>query len=100
MARYTQQHRVDLLPNINETSFQFQQRFEEMKQLFISKGFSTSEAVQRAYQSMEGMITQQSTVLSYMDVFLDLGILFLVCVPFVLMIRTGKKNKVNASTTN
>lgn len=44
MARYTQQHRMDLLPNINATSFQFQQRFEGMKQLFISKGFSTSEA--------------------------------------------------------
>jgi len=31
-------------------------------------------------------------VLSYMDAFLYIGLLFLVCIPFVLLVR-GRRNK-------
>jgi len=34
-------------------------------------------------------------VLSYMDVFLALGIMFLICVPFVLVVKGNKKKKVD-----
>jgi DHA2 family multidrug resistance protein len=40
---------------------------------------------------------KQAAVLSYMDVFLYLGVLFLICVPFVLMVRGNKKSKVDLS---
>jgi len=35
-------------------------------------------------------VTKQATVLSYMDVFLYLGLLFLVCIPFVLFVKQRK----------
>ena len=57
--------------------------------MFIGKGFSFNEALDRAYQVLEGSISLQGTVLTYMDVFLYLGILFLICVPFVLMMKNG-----------
>ena len=89
ISRVNQQHRVDLIPNLSRVNFNVQQRIHGLQQMFISKGFSANEALDRAYQIMEGTVMRQSTVLSYMDVFLYLGILFLICAPFVLLIRRG-----------
>jgi DHA2 family multidrug resistance protein len=33
----------------------------------------------------------QASILSYMDVFLLIGIVFLICVPFILMIHEEKE---------
>lgn len=89
IARLSQQHRVDLIPNINAMKFSVQQRINGLQQMFMSKGFSANESLARAYQVLDGSVTLQSTVLSYMDIFLYLGLLFLVCVPFVLLIKKG-----------
>ena len=89
ISRLNQQHRVDLIPNLSSIDTQTQQRVNGLQQMFIGKGFSFNEALDRAYQGLEGSISLQGTVLTYMDVFLYLGILFLVCVPFVLMMKNG-----------
>lgn len=43
-------------------------------------------ALKSGYQSLDYIVSKQAAVLSYMDVFLYLGILFLICVPVVLMV--------------
>lgn len=62
----------------------------------MAKGFSADVALQKAYKVLDYGITKQSTVLSYMDIFLYLGLLFLFCIPFILLIKKGK-NKVDVS---
>lgn len=99
VSRLSQQHRVDLLPNLNKFSFQVQQRVQGLQQLFMGKGFSASEALDKAYQVLDGSVMKQSTVLSYMDIFLYLGLMFLVCVPFVLLIKKGS-GKVDTSAVH
>lgn len=87
ISRLNQQHRVDLIPNISAVNVQVQERIQQLQYFFISKGFSASEALKRAYKILDLSITKQSTVLSYMDIFLYLGLLFIICVPFVLLIK-------------
>ncbi|MEH6407067.1 MAG: DHA2 family efflux MFS transporter permease subunit [Leeuwenhoekiella sp.] len=99
ISRLNQQHRVDLIPSLNAASSSVQQRVHGLQQNFIGKGFSPNEALARAYQILDRTITVQSTVLSYMEIFLYLGILFLVCVPFVLVIRKGA-GKVDTSSVH
>lgn len=89
IARWTQQHRVDLLPNISAVDFNVQQRLQGLQQLFISKGYAVNEALNKAYKMLDYSVNRQATVLSYMDVFIYLGVLFLLCVPFVLLIKKG-----------
>jgi DHA2 family multidrug resistance protein len=89
IARWTQQHRVDLLPNITAVDFNVQQRLHGLQQLFISKGYAINEALNKAYKMLDYTVNRQATVLSYMDVFIFLGVLFLLCVPFVLLIKKG-----------
>ncbi|MFD2970149.1 MDR family MFS transporter [Sphingobacterium bambusae] len=96
ISRDSQHHRVDLISHIDPSRFEVQQRIEGLQASFMSKGFSANEALAKAQQLIEGSVMKQATILSYMDVFLYLGVLFLVCVPFVLFIKQGK-NKVDTS---
>ena len=94
ITRFSQKHRVDLIPHLDSTRIEVQQRIEALQRAFISKGFSANEALKKAYQVLEFSVSKQSTVLSYMDIFLYLGILFLCCIPIILLIKRGK-NKIN-----
>ena len=48
------------------------------------------QATSAAYKVLDYSVTKQAAVLSYMDVFLYLGILFLICIPFILFVRQKK----------
>ncbi len=96
ITRFTQTHRVNLIAHLDGTRFEVQQRVHQLQQGFMSKGFSANESLNKAYQVMEFNVYRQSTVLSYMDIFLYLGILFLCCIPIILFIKRGK-NKINAA---
>ena len=94
IARFNQQHRVDLTAHLDKTSFEVQQTLQRLQQGFMSKGFTTNEALGKAYKALEYKVMIQSTVLTYMDIFWYLGVLFLFCIPFILLIKKGK-NKIN-----
>ena len=90
ISRFTQDHRVNLISNLDKTSFEVQQRVQQLQQGFMAKGFSANEAMDKAYAVLNGSVMKQATILSYMDIFMYLGILFLLCIPFILLVRRGK----------
>jgi len=96
LARFGQEHRVNLIGYLDPTRVAVQEKIRGLQNAFIAKGYSAEIALQKAYKVLELGVTKQSTVLSYMDVFLYLGVLFLFCIPFILLIKKGK-NKVNPS---
>lgn len=93
ITRFGQQHRVGLLTHYDASRAEIQQRILQLQQGFQAKGFTPNESLQKAYQVLDFSITKQSTVMSYMDIFMYLGILFLCCIPIVFLIKRGK-NKV------
>lgn len=93
ITRFGQQHRVGLLTHYDASRAEIQQRIVQLQQGFQAKGFTPNESLQKAYQVLDFSITKQSTVMSYMDIFMYLGILFLCCIPIVFLIKRGK-NKV------
>lgn len=90
IARFGQEHRVNLISHLDPTKVVVQDRLHALQRGFISKGFSPEIALQKAYKIMEFNVGKQATVLSYMDVFLYLGILFLICIPVILLVKKGK----------
>jgi len=96
ITRLTQNHRVNLIANLDGSKFEVQQRISQIQHGFMAKGFSVNESLKKAYQAMDYSVMKQSTVLAYMDIFLYLGILFLCCIPIILFIKKGK-NKVSTS---
>jgi DHA2 family multidrug resistance protein len=91
MAQQLMVHRNNIVSHLDVTSPAVQNRVAALQQSFVVKGNATNIALQDAYKVLDYSVTKQAMVLSYMDVFLYTGILFLICVPFVLMVRNKKK---------
>jgi len=91
MARQNMVHRSALVSRLDINNASVQQRVNAIQQSFISKGLNSDAALKSSYSAMDHMVSKQAAVLSYMDVFFFLGVIFLVCVPFVLMVKGNKK---------
>jgi DHA2 family multidrug resistance protein len=88
-------HRVDLVSKLDAGNPLVQQRITGMQHSFMSKGMTPDIALQSAYKALDYSVFKQASVLSYMDVFLYLGVLFLIFVPFVLLVKGNRKKKVD-----
>ncbi len=97
MARQNMVHRSDLTSQMSSDNAMVQQRVAGMQHNYMAHGMTPNVALQSAHQTLDYMITKQAAVLSYMDVFLYLGLMFLVCIPFVLMVKDKKAHKVDLS---
>ncbi len=91
MAHQNNVHRNDLVAHMRADDPAVQQRVQATTRMFVSKGMSADVALGSAYKSMEYNVMKQAAVLSYMDVFLFIGLMFLFCIPFVLLVK-AKQN--------
>lgn len=97
LSRRIVAHRVQLIPNIDITDPAVQSRLAGMKQSFIARGMAPNAAEALSYKMIDGSVMQQASVMAYMDIFMYLGVIFLICVPAVLIfIRTKKGAKFDA----
>lgn len=90
VTRFTQEHRLNLVSHQQVTNYAVQERVHQLQMGFQSQGFSANEALAKAHQVLDFQVIQQATVLSYMDVFIYLGVLFLLCIPIILLVKRGK----------
>lgn len=90
ISRFSQDHRANMVRHLDPSRPEVQQQIAGLQQSFMAKGFPSNEALAKAHQILDLSVTKQSTVLSYMDIFMYLGILFLCCIPFILLIKRGK----------
>ena len=97
VARRNELHRMDLVSKLDANNPEVVNRVNNAAANWAAKGMDTRTALGSAYQGLEYSVIKQATVLSYMDVFLYLGILFLICVPFVLMVKGKQKGKLDTS---
>ncbi len=97
MSRQNMVHRSNLVSKLDITNPAVQRQVDGMQHNFMSKGKSAADALKSAYTALEGMVNKQAAVLSYMDVFIYLSIMFLICVPFVLLVKGNKGKKVDLS---
>ncbi len=97
MATQTMTHRANLVTKLDVTNPVVQARVDGMQHAFMAKGIAPNIALQDAYKAMDLSVTKQAMVLSYMDVFLYIGLLFLICIPFVLIVKGNKAKKMSMS---
>lgn len=97
MAHQTMNHRADLVTKLDVNNPVVQNRVDAYQHAFVAKGHAPNIALGEAYKAMDGSVTKQAMVLSYMDVFLYIGVLFLICIPFVLIVRGNRAKKLDMS---
>lgn len=91
--RKQQFHINTLGAHVYPESANAQQMMNSMKAYFMSQGSSAALATQQAYESMWGTVQRQAAMLSYNDTFLFLSIMFLLMIPFLLLLRKPKPGK-------
>ncbi|MEO5976459.1 MAG: MDR family MFS transporter [Chryseolinea sp.] len=96
ISRRVVQHRADLMNHVSAYSPDVQQRLAGIQSTLQAKGSPTNIASLQSYQVIDGIVTGQAALLTYMDVFIGIGIFFLVCIPVVLLLKPAK-NKVDMS---
>jgi DHA2 family multidrug resistance protein len=88
-------HRGDLVTNLNMYDPAVQNRVQAIAAGMQAKGMPPNVALKTAYQMMDGSVGLQATILSYMDIFLYVGCMFLACVPIVLIFIKRSKSKMS-----
>ena len=101
MAQRNVVHQNNLASHLNIYDINVQNRVAALTQGFISKGIPPNIAQQDAYKALNYAVVKQASVLSYMDVFLYIAVMFVICIPFVLMVKGNKgKNKMDLSNAH
>ena len=91
MARQNMFHRSALVSKLSVDDPAVSAREQAIRHGFIAKGMQPDVALHSAYKALDYTVTAQANVLSYMDVFYYLGLLFLICIPFVLFVKRSKQ---------
>lgn len=86
-------YRNDLVSKLDVNDLNVQQRVSALQHSFTAKGMTPDAALESAHKILDFTVTKQATVLSYMDVFLYLGLMFLICIPFILFIKNKKRKQ-------
>ena len=97
MARQNMIHRNDLVAKLDINNPDVINRVNALQHSFIAKGMDPQQAMNAGYRLLDLGVSKQAAVLSYMDVFLYLGIIFLLCVPFVMIVKAQKTAKLDPS---
>ncbi len=95
LSRQNMVHRSDLVAKLDINNPLVQQRVAMLKQNFMLRGDGAQTALNKAYKILDLGVTKQAAVLSYMDVFLWLGIIFLICIPFMFIVKGNRAKKVD-----
>jgi DHA2 family multidrug resistance protein len=100
MANRLVLHESNIANHLSRFDPSVQGRIDAMQHAFMAKGIPANIALQDAYKAMQGIVMKQASVLSYMDVFLYIGAMFLIFIPFVLMVKGNKGQKLDMSAAH
>jgi DHA2 family multidrug resistance protein len=81
-----------LVPHLVQAYQPYYATLQQVQRALVNNGTAVAQAVQQAQQEMDQMLTTQTAVLAYIDVFFLTGLLALVMVPMALLmsnINTG-----------
>ena len=87
LQRKTHAYGQMLSEHVDAYSATSRQTFETIRHGFIAGGSDPVTATQQTYATLQGMVLRQATMVSFVDVFRLLGIMFLVLLPLVLLMR-------------
>jgi len=86
-------HRTTILSHVSSYDLSAQERVDQLTSLFRYKDYALNTANDAALKAMDFSVYKQAMIISYMDVFMYLGVFFVVCAPMVLLAKNMKKGE-------
>ncbi len=91
VARQTQVHTNTLGSNVNNYDPASTTVFEAMRNAFMARGMDSATATKQAYAGMFGMVQQHAAMMSYLDAFFLLSVLFIFMLPLIFIMKKPTK---------
>jgi DHA2 family multidrug resistance protein len=76
------------VPHVAPTNPAAIERVTMLQRTFVGKGFDAVAAKDMAMRALDGLVSQQSTLLAFDKVFLVAGICFLAVLPLLFFLKT------------
>lgn len=92
-SRHVQMHSNDLSQNINPYNPASQSMVQAARQGFMAQGMDMATATKQAYASVYGMVQQQASMMSYIDTFFILAVMFAACLPLIFLMKKPPKRE-------
>jgi MFS transporter, DHA2 family, multidrug resistance protein len=80
-------HRQDLLVHVTPFDLPLRERLQMIIHGLMAKGSSFIEAQRAAYAAIDGAVSRQALLLTYMDAFRIIGVFFLLCMPLLVVLK-------------
>lgn len=93
VARLTQEHRISLGAHATADSPQFTAAVDALRGGFVASGVDAPHAGDMALAVMDQAVERQAAMLSYLDQFRVLAVVFLVLVPVVMLMRRPRAHR-------
>ena len=87
------QHRSTILSHVSPYDLSVQERLQQLNNVFQYKDYAVNAAHDAALKAMDFSVYKQAMIISYMDVFIYLGVFFVICAPMVLLAKNIKKGE-------
>ncbi|WP_121809287.1 DHA2 family efflux MFS transporter permease subunit [Mucilaginibacter kameinonensis] len=95
LSRQSSKHRVGLIGKLDANDIKVQNRIKQLSAGFHGHGLDSLASHKAAVQIIDNGVNTQATLLSYMDIFIMVGIVFVVFVPLVLILVKKSRSKVS-----
>jgi DHA2 family multidrug resistance protein len=93
LPRYTAQARAGLMANITPGRPELLMRLDAIRRSLMGHGYDPATATDAARRVIGGIVMQQSTVITFERCFLLSGVLFLIVLPLLLFLKSGRNEK-------
>lgn len=90
-ARQLQRHISDLGAHVSMYNSNAQAMLEQARNGFMARGMDMATATKQANAAVFGMVQQQASMMAFNDVFFLLAIMFLLCLPLILIMKRPTK---------
>ena len=87
LARYQQTHINLLGTHVDALNPTAQAMLDRLRAAFVAGGADAVTATQRAYAALFGMVQRQASIVSFVEIFRLLGLVFLLMIPLVLLMK-------------
>lgn len=87
LSRLRQTHSSVLVQHVDPYSPAAQIMFQNLRSAFIARGADAVTATERAYAALYGMVQKQAAMLSFIDGFKMVAVVFIILVPFVFIMK-------------
>ena len=88
LARRSQMHQNRLIERITPGNLEARRVLQGMQMWFYGHGADNYSASRKALGAVYGMVQQHAAMLSFVEAFWVLGVMFLVMLPFILLLKT------------